>query len=101
MSRLEREQESHRGYLPRSKEVRRCYLASVVLDYRVGEGHCPPVVIGGLRDWDVLEIRLPYVLGCPQLRLTPLEKGRTGGAKKGVSEQGLTIDQCRDVPGLP
>ena len=102
---LEREQEAHRGYLPASEEVRQCYLASVVLDYRVQEGHCPPVEIGGLRDQAVLEIQLLYVLGCPQLRLAPLEKGHTSGAKEGASEQDLTIDQCRetdgDVLGLP
>ena len=57
----EREQEAHRGYLPMSEEVRRCYWASVVLDYRVGEGHCPLVEIGGLRDWAVLEIQLLHV----------------------------------------
>ena len=100
----EQEWEAHRGYLPTSEEVRQCYLASVVLDYRVGEGHCPLVEIGGLRDWAVLEIRLPYVSGCPQLRLTPLEKGHTSGAKEGASEQGLTIDRYRetdqDVLGL-
>ena len=52
-----------------SKEVRRCYLASVVMDYRVGEGHCPLVETGGLRDWTVMEIQLLNVSGCPQLRL--------------------------------
>ena len=80
-------------------------MASVILDYRVGEGHCPLVETEGLRDWAVLEIQLLHVSGCPQLKLTPLEKGHIGGAKEGVSEQGLTIDQCRetdwDVQGLP
>ena len=97
MSHPEWEQEAHRGYLPTSEEVRWCYLASVVLDYRAGECHCPLVEIGGLRDWAVLEIRLPYISGCPQLRLAPLEKGHTGGAKEGDSEQGLTIDRCRET----
>ena len=71
----------------------------------MGKGQCPLVEIGGPRDWAVLEIQLLYVMGRPQLRLMPLEKGHTGGAKEGGSEQGLTIDQCRgtdwDVPGLP
>ena len=73
-------------------EVRRCYLVSDVLDYRIGEDHCPPVEIGGLRDWAVLEIWLSYVSGCPQLTLAPLKKGHTGGAKEGGSELDLTID---------
>ena len=104
MPRLEQEREAPRGYLPTSEEVRQCYLASVVLDYRVGEGHCPLVEIGELKDWAVLEVQLLYVLGCPQLRLAPLEKGHTGGAKEGGSKQGLTVDRCRetdqDVPSL-
>ena len=80
-------------------------LASVVLDYRVGESHCSPVDIGGLRDWAVLEIQLLHISGCPQLRLVPLEKGHASGAKEGASERGLTIGQRRetdrDVLGLP
>ena len=89
----ERKQEAHRDYLPASEEVRRCYPASAVLDYRVGEGHCPRVEIRGLRNWAVLEIQLLHVSGCPQLKHMPLEREHTGGAKEGVSEQGLTIDQ--------
>ena len=71
----------------------------------MGEGHSPLVAIGVLRDWAALEIQLLHVSGCPQLRLAPLEKEHTGGAKEGGSERGLTIDQCRetdrDVLGLP
>ena len=79
----ELEQEVHRGYLPASKEVRWCYWASVILDYRVGESHCHLVEIRRLRDWAVLEIQFLNVSGCPQLRLMPLEKGHTGGIKEG------------------
>ena len=83
MLRPERDQEAHRGYLPVSEEVRWCNWASVVLDYRVVEGHCPPVEIGGLRDWAALDIQLLHVFGYPQLKLTPLQRGHTGGAKEG------------------